>query len=116
MERDFLTEVYLMVLIIVIFFVYDAIFRKIFRSWYGAFEPQKSFPFPFRVRHVLMILGLIGSLFFDFRLLLVVFPGIFGILSTLSYRQNKGSREYLVLIADGVMLSFCTIGAGLFIL
>ena len=116
MERDFLTETYLMVLIIVIFFVYDAIFRKIFRSWYGAFEPQKSFPFTLRVRHVLTILGLIGSLFFDFRLLLVVFPGMFGILSTLSYRQNKESREYLVLIADGLMLSFCTIGAGLSIM
>ena len=116
MERDLLTEAYLMVLIIVIFFVYDAIFRNIFRSWYGAFESQNSFPFPFKVRHVLTILGLIGSLFFDFRLLLIVFPGMFGILSTLSYRQNKESREYLVLIADGVMLSFCTIGAGLSIM
>lgn len=116
MERDFLTEAYLMVLIIVIFFVYDAIFRKIFRAWYAAFEPQNRFPFMFKVRHVLAILGLIGSLFFDFRLLLIVFPGIFGILSTLSYRQNKESREYLVLIADGFMLSVCTIGAGLSIM
>ena len=49
MERDLLTEAYLMVLIIVIFFVYDAIFRKIFRSWYGAFESQNSFPFPFNL-------------------------------------------------------------------
>ena len=116
MERDLLTEAYLMVLIIVIFFVYDAIFRKIFRAWYAAFEPQNNFPFMLKVRHVLAILGLIGSLFFDFRLLLIVFPGIFGILSTLSYRQNKESREYLVLIADGVMLSVCTIGAGLSIM
>ena len=98
-----------MVLIIVIFFVYDAIFRKIFRAWYAAFEPQNNFPFMLNVRHVLAILGLIGSLFFDFRLLLVVFPGMFGILSTLSYRQNKESREYLVLIADGFMLSVCTL-------
>ena len=116
MERDLLTEAYLMVLIIVIFFVYDAIFRTIFRAWYAAFEPQNNFPFMLKVRHVLAILGLIGSLFFDFRLLLIVFPGIFGILSTLSYRQNKESREYLVLIADGLMLSFCTIGAGLSIM
>ena len=62
MERDLLTEAYLMVLIIVIFFVYDAIFRKIFRSWYGAFESQNSFPFPFKVRHVLTILGLMDRL------------------------------------------------------
>ena len=75
MERDFLTEAYLMVLIIVIFFVYDAIFRKIFRAWYAAFEPQNNFPFMLKVRHVIVILGLIGSLFFDFRLLLVVFRG-----------------------------------------
>ena len=116
MERDLLTEAYLMVLIIVVFFVYDAIFRKIFRAWYAAFEPQNSFPFGFKMGHIIVILGLIGSLFLDFRLLLVVFPGIFGTLSTLSYRQNKESREYLVLIADGVMLSFCTIGAGLSIM
>ena len=116
MERELLTEEYLMVLIIVIFFVYDAIFRKIFRAWYAAFETQNRFPFMFKVWHVLVILGLIGSLFFDFRLLLVVFPGIFGILSTLSYQQNKESREYLVLIADGFMLSVCTIGAGLSIM
>ena len=116
MERELLTEEYLMVLIIVIFFVYDAIFRKIFRAWYAAFETQNRFPFMFKVWHVLVILGLIGSLFFDFRLLLIVFPGIFGILSTLSYQQNKESREYLVLIADGFMLSVCTIGAGLSIM
>ena len=113
MNRNFITEAYLMVFIIVIFFVYDAIFRKIFRAWYQAFEQQKSFPFTFKARHLILILGLIGSLFFDFRLLLVVFPVTFGILSTLSYRKNKESREYLVLIADGVMLFLCAIGAGL---
>ena len=113
MRRDFFTETYLMVLSIAILFFIDAIMRKVVSARYTAFEEQENSTFGLTTCHYIFIFGLITTLFFEFRMLIFVFIGTFGLLSILSYRRDKNSLEYIILAADGVFLTFCTIATGL---